>query len=59
MPSRIYTEIRIEHESVEEKAEFERKLKEQSKIVGNRANYIRLIVNLDAATKIINKLKSE
>ena len=58
--SRIYTEIRIAHESEQEKEAFETALDYQSSFVfgkPNRAEYIRLIASLDAATGIIRKLK--
>ena len=58
--TRIYTEIRIHHKSVEDKENFEKSLDIQSKaILGkeDRAEYIRFIENIQAATGIIDKLK--
>lgn len=59
---RIYTEIRIAHESQEAKEAFELNLEKQSwLLLGqlNKAEYIRQIININAATGIIEKLKSE
>lgn len=56
--ARIYTEIRISHETLENKKEFESLLKQQAEQLGtDRTGYIKLIVKLDAATQIISKLK--
>jgi len=57
---RIYTEIRISHQTQEQKETLETLLDEQSKkLFGtpNRAEYIRLIISLDTASGIIEKLK--
>jgi uncharacterized protein YeeX (DUF496 family) len=58
---RIYTEIRIAHESTNDKLLFEMMLDNQAKSLGfnNRADYIRLITYIDSASGIIDKLKSE
>lgn len=59
--NRLYTELRIAHNSQEEKEEFERKIDEQAALLGLKArvDYIRHIVDVDAATKILERLKSE
>lgn len=54
----IYLEIRLECESEEEKRELASKFLKQAKLlgVGNRAAYVRSIVEIDAATGILKKL---
>lgn len=58
---RIYSEIRITHKDADTMQEFETKLYEQVEVLGlnSVADYIRLIVNLDSATNIIDKLKGD
>jgi hypothetical protein len=60
--TRIYTEIRISHQSLEQKIAFEESLDEQCKTLfgySNRAEYIRLIHRLNLSTQIINKLNDK
>jgi transcriptional regulator len=56
---RIYSEIRITHKDADTMQEFEEKLYEQVERLGlnSVADYIRLIVSLDAASGIISNLK--
>lgn len=51
----LYTEIRILHESPEDKKIFEDKLKSQATTLtnGNVRSYIKLLVELNAASKLI------
>lgn len=58
---RIYTEIRIHHDSEEEKINFEKRLDEQTKkiFLDSRGSYVKHITELDAATGIIEKLKED
>lgn len=57
--ARLYTEIRVSHNSLEEKKEFESKLKTQAnKVDSTIIGYIRLVVALDTATSIIQSLKN-
>jgi hypothetical protein len=57
--SRIYTEIRIAHRDEDQKRVFETALTDQCFELGDidRTEYIKLIVSLNAAAKIISKLK--
>lgn len=57
--SRLYTDIKIEHETEQEQVEFREKLKECYKQLGlsSRAEFVRFIVAIDAATGILEKLK--
>lgn len=60
MSQRIYSEIRISHKSDEEKTEFKDKATQQALKLGlNVAEYIRLIIELDSATGLIEKLKGK
>ena len=55
-----YTEIRIFHKTPEDKAITEQKLEEQCKKLGlTRIDYIRLIIELDVASGIIERLKGD
>lgn len=57
--NRLYTEIRIAVNSQEEKEALERKLDEQAAKLGlkSRADYVRHILEVDAATEILQRLK--
>jgi len=58
MPPRIYTEIRISHKTEEEKANLKIKANDQAAKLGlNVSEYIRMIIELDAATGLIVRLK--
>lgn len=58
MPPRIYTEIRISHKTEEEKANFKIKGSIQAAKLGvSFSEYIKMIVELDAATGLIVRLK--
>jgi hypothetical protein len=62
---RIYTEIRIHHNSLEDKKEFEKEIDKQADEtgVGSRAAYVKLIVKYDvferltAGTGIVKRLE--
>jgi len=55
---RIYSEVRISHKTEEEKAEFKLKATQQAYKLGLPvAEYIRLIIELDIATNLIERLK--
>lgn len=56
---RIYTEIRISHNTEEEKKTFAEQLRIQAeKLNTDRTGYIKLVIALDAATGIISRLDS-
>lgn len=60
MANRIYTEIRLSHKSDDERIEFKDKATLQASKLGlNVAEYIRMIIELDAATGLIQKLKGD
>lgn len=54
----IYNEIRISHSTIEEKEEFNKKITAQAASLGlTKADYVRLIVELDAATGLVELVK--
>ena len=58
MPPRIYTEIRISHKTEEEKTNLKIKASQQASKLGlNVSEYIKMIIELDAATGLIARLK--
>ena len=58
MPPRIYTEIRISHKTEEEKAILKIKASQQATKLGlTVSEYIKMIIELDAATGLIVRLK--
>ena len=60
MPPRIYTEIRISHKTEEEKTNLKIKANQQATKLGlNISEYIKLIIELDAATNLIVRLKGD
>ena len=59
---RIYTQVRIAHKTQEEKDKFEAEIRRQSTILTgkpDKAAYVRQMVNLNYAEKVINKLSEE
>ncbi|MBU3111982.1 hypothetical protein [Clostridium lacusfryxellense] len=60
MSPRIYSEIRVHHKTDEEKTNFkEMATKQASKLGLTVADYIRLIIELDSATGLIEQLKNK